>query len=118
MRQQRKGLREIMIRKPKDKEGLVYGWQRHDSAIIKARILPFGPSSSGGPLQVLAAQYGDRILRMLMLYYSGPVELKERDGLCIDTLQTELCDYRIVAVMRWPNIQQAIVELIPEGRRA
>lgn len=45
--------------------------------------------------------YGERVKRMLRLYYDGDIKMREGDGLCIDVSRDQAPDYLVVSAMRW-----------------
>ena len=116
MRQLRKGQRAFTRRKPKGTEGNIHRWEDGGEVFI-GRMQPFGAIPSGGPVQALAAVYGERIKDMKMLYTVSSLKLLPRDGVCVEVAPDASCDYRVVSVMDWASHQQAVLEWIEEGRR-
>lgn len=116
MRQMRRGVRALTVRKRLEGEGMIRRWQEGGTA-IRGRLQPYGAIPSGGTVQAMAAVYGARIERMMMLYCMKPCTLSPTDGLCVDVLPTESCDYEVVSVMEWPDHLHAALEWIEEGKR-
>lgn len=97
----------VTIRTPVDDEDQ-YIWTGGET--IRAIVQP--DSSS-----VLVELYGEQSQRMLLLFYSGPTVLQERQGVCVNVAPDASCDYRIVSVANWNGVQRAVLDFIPEARR-
>lgn len=97
----------VTIRQPVDDEDQ-YVWTGGEE--IRAIVQP---DSSN----VLAEIYGEQAQRMLLLFYSGPTVLQERQGVCVNVAPDASCDYRIVSVAHWKGVQRVVLDFIPEERR-
>ncbi len=53
--------------------------------------------------QVDIQLYGERVKRMLTIYYDGLEQVCEGDGLCIHVAATAPPDYRVVSVAGWDH---------------
>lgn len=63
---------------------------------IKAKIQP-----AGG--KVMAEMYGERLKYIKTMYYDGPLELKENDGICVYVGQNDKPDYKVVGIAPWDH---------------
>ena len=87
MRLSERDKRPVTIRQPVDDEDQ-YRWM--GSEVIRTVVQPANS-------QTLAAIYGERAQRMLLMLYAGPFQLEERQGVCVCVPPDAPCDYRIVS---------------------
>lgn len=99
MHQNRRWLKDLYLKKaiPKeDDEGTIYTDYDDTPVDFKANVQP-----AGG--KVMAEMYGERLAYMLTMYYSGSLDIKEKDGICVYAGPSEKPDYKIVAIRPWNN---------------
>lgn len=80
-------------------------------AAIRATLQP-----AGGKL--LAEMYGERLQKMKLMLYDGALPINEGAGVCVSVAADQPCDYLIVSAEGWAGHQRAVLEYIPESRRA
>ncbi|GHU72015.1 hypothetical protein FACS1894184_19490 [Clostridia bacterium] len=88
----------------------LYKWQDGVQQIT-ARINPLIDHNSH------SKEHGETATGKLVMYYDGYIRLKSGQGICVDVLATDSCDYVITGVEHWRMYQQADLEWIPEERR-
>lgn len=117
MRLSRQGLRAVTLRQAMDDED-VYTWA-DGGETVRAALQPATGSMMTNVLtaQATAKVYGADILRMLVMYYTGPAALAVGMGVCVEVAPDAPCDYRIVAVAPWSGHWQATLAWISEARR-
>lgn len=99
MRLNRRWLKKVYLKRyitVKDNEGTTC--TDYDAVPIefKANIQP-----AGG--KIMAEVYGERLAYMLTAYYDEPLDIKEKDGVCVYVAANHKPDYKVVAIRPWNN---------------
>jgi hypothetical protein len=94
----------------------VYVW-KEGARPINVMIQPGNAQIYHGSREMYEWEHGQTIENSLNLFYNGPQLIKAGDGLCVNVLPEDSCDYSIVSVENWPGYQKAYILNIPENRR-
>ena len=85
-----------------DEEGCKSDGYSSIAQTVQAYIYP-----AGGRIQ--AEMYGERLAYMLNMLVNNPVQIKERDGICVDSAAV---NYRVVAVEQYSGHSQITLERV------
>lgn len=106
MRLRQRDLKKYLYKaygKFKEPDGTTYTGYDSVGKIIKAKIQP----ASG---KMLSEIYGLRLAYILTMYCENNIELKENDGICVNTDSEP--DYKIIAIRKWGTHKVADLEKV------